>query len=497
MAASTTARAFRVRITADTEPRTPVFENFSAYAQDTARVSPRLTVTYGLRWELNPPPRGRRGREPFAVEGLVEGDRVTVGAVSSVVLNLKLAPRGAPLWRTTYNNFAPRVGLAARPFGERGTVLRGGFGIFYDLGTGQAGQAFGSVFPFAREKVLTNVSFPLDPVLGAPPPVTLDPPYGTVYGFLRGLKLPYAAQWNATLDQPVGRGQLLSVSYVGARGRRLLRQSLLLRPDPKFTHVRVTSNGSRSDYSALQVQFVRRLSEKLQAHVSYTFSRSEDDDSDDSSNLLFLGDFDRDRERGPSTFDVRHSLVAAASYRLPAPRARGVSRALLGGWSVDSIVRARTATPVNVVLRTGELFGDLVEARRPDLVPGAPLYVRDPSAPGGRRINRAAFAPPADRQGSLGRNALRGYGFSQVDAALRRRFVLGERPRLELRAEVFNLFNRANFGDPVGDLSSAHFGESTQTLARSLGAGGANGGLSPLYQVGGPRSVQLALRLQF
>jgi hypothetical protein len=103
----------------------------------------------------------------------------------------------------------------------------------------------------------------------------------------------------------------------------------------------------------------------------------------------------------------------------------------------------------------------------------------------------------AGRQGTLGRNALRGFPLSQLDLAVRRQFALSERTRLQLRAEFFNVFNHPNFGDPVGDLGSRLFGLSTQTLARGLGTGGVNGGLSPLYQVGGPRSVQLALRLGF
>ncbi|HEX7174941.1 MAG TPA: hypothetical protein VF240_06640, partial [Pyrinomonadaceae bacterium] len=118
-------------------------------------------------------------------------------------------------------------------------------------------------------------------------------------------------------------------------------------------------------------------------------------------------------------------------------------------------------------------------------------------APGGRRLNRAAFVQVFGRQGTLGRNAVRGFGFSQIDLALRREFRLSERARLQLRAEVFNLFNRPSFGDPVADLANPRFGLSTQTLARSLGAGGANGGLSPLYQVGGPRSIQLAVKVLF
>jgi hypothetical protein len=236
----------------------------------------------------------------------------------------------------------------------------------------------------------------------------------------------------------------------------------------------------------------------LQAHASYTWSHSIDDDSDDSSSgLLFTGSFDRRFERGPSTFDVRHSVSAAASFDLPRP-ARGRSgAALLRDWSLDAIFRARTATPVNVLQTTGVFIGDLIEARRPDLVGGVPVYLEDPAAPGGRRFNPEAFLLVSGRQGTLGRNALRGFGLSQLDLAVRRQLHLSERTRLQLRVEVFNLLNHPNFGDPVGDLGSRLFGLSTQTLARSLGTGGVNGGLSPLYQVGGPRSIQLAVRLGF
>jgi hypothetical protein len=150
-----------------------------------------------------------------------------------------------------------------------------------------------------------------------------------------------------------------------------------------------------------------------------------------------------------------------------------------------------------VLFRTGLVVGDLVEALRPDVVEGVPIYVKDPAAAGGRRINRDAFVIAAGRQGSLKRNALRGFSFSQLDVAFRRRVALGERVNLQLRAEFFNVLNHPNFGDPVGDLNSNLFGQSIQMLGRSLGIGGVNGGLSPLYQVGGPRSVQLAMKLEF
>jgi hypothetical protein len=247
----------------------------------------------------------------------------------------------------------------------------------------------------------------------------------------------------------------------------------------------------------MQVQYQRRLDHGLQAQAYYAWSHSTDDDSDDSSVNLFRGSNTR-FERGPSNFDVRHSFTAAITYDLPAAPFKGsLSRALLRGWSVDAFLRARSATPFNVLARTGLVIGELVEVQRPDLVAGASVYLDDPSAPGGRRLNPAAFALAPGRQGSFGRNSLRGFGFAQADLALRRRIAITERVGVQLRAEFFNALNRPNFADPVNELGSRLFGESIQTLGRSLGTGGVNGGLSPLYQIGGPRSIQMVLRLDF
>jgi len=167
------------------------------------------------------------------------------------------------------------------------------------------------------------------------------------------------------------------------------------------------------------------------------------------------------------------------------------------------VFTARSALPVNVV--TGTTVFGVSSALRPDALPGIPLSVDDSTVPGGQRFNRAAFAPPPLdasgnplHQGTSDRNALRGFGMSQVDLAVRRDIRFGGGMNLLLSAEAFNLFNQLNFGLPTNTLSSGLFGQPTQTLAPSLAAGGvAGGGFSPLYQVGGPRSIQLALRFQF
>jgi hypothetical protein len=135
---------------------------------------------------------------------------------------------------------------------------------------------------------------------------------------------------------------------------------------------------------------------------------------------------------------------------------------------------------------------------RPNLNAGVPLELCGSQYPGGKIFHEAAFtAAPAGQQGDFGRNVLRGFGAAQADIAFQRQFHLTERMQLRFRGEFFNIFNHPNFGPPIGDLTSSQFGFSTATLASSLGSGGANGGLNPLYQIGGPRSIQLALKLQF
>ena len=184
----------------------------------------------------------------------------------------------------------------------------------------------------------------------------------------------------------------------------------------------------------------------------------------------------------------------------PLPAA-GIWKSIFGNWSTDSIIYARTAPPVNIV--TGQnTFGLYLSAatsvQRPNLVPGVPLWISDPNVAGGKRINKAAFTVPTGPvQGTLGRNVLNGFGATEVDLTLRRQFKLYERLSLQARADFFNLFNHPNFGPPTNYMTSPLFGQATQMLGASLGAGGQTGGLNPLYQIGGPRSAQLALKLMF
>lgn len=458
------------------------FDNLSLFAQDTWNVTSRFTLTYGLRWEYNPPPSEKDGKLPFTVLGL--DDPAT----------MILAPQGAPLWNSTTNNFAPRIGVAYNLSQKLGLVLRGGTGLFYDLGNGSALLGAGS-WPYSRNKNLFFVPWPLDNASAQPPPFTLNLPAGELSVADPDLELPYSIQWNLTLEKSLGSNQALSVANVGQVGRRLLRREALLGANPNFNSLVVTRNAASSDYHALQVQFKRRPSRGLQALVSYTWSHSTDDFSNDQFRDVPSSLFDLDEIRhGSSDFDVRQSFSAAVTYDFPTPAANNVARAVLGHWSVDTIIRAHTGKPLDVF--SGFAAFDVL--RRPDLVPGEPIWISDPTVPKGRRINEDAFLfPPASQFGTLGRNALRGFSVSQVDFSIRRRFNLGERAKLMFRAELFNVFNHPNFADPITELFAGTFGRSTQMLASGLGSGGISGGLNPLFQIGGPRAMQFALKLSF
>ena len=464
-------------------------QNFSLYGQDTWKITPRFTMTYGLRWDVNPALKGKNSaNDPFTLTGL------------NNPATLALAPRGTPLYQTTYGNVAPRLGLAYQLNANPNwlSVLRAGAGIFYDLGQGSLGGVSSS-FPFSASKSLVLAPFPLSAQNAAPPVLTTNPPATTMLVADPNLKLPRSYQWNVALEQALGKDQSLSLTYVGQLGRDLLRITNLFNVNPNFLVVQLTTNSATSDYHAMQLKFERRLSRGLQALASYTWSHSIDIASTDAAITLNTpGSLANPNvDRGNSDFDIRHSFTTGVTYDLPSAGSQAVVHAISSGWSVEAFVLARSAPPVDIM---GATFftGGIALTPRPNVVPGVPLELFGPQFPGGKIFNKAAFAAaPAGQQGDFGRNVLRGFGAAQADLALQRQFHLTEKLALRFRSEFFNIFNHPNFGNPINTLTSPLFGHSTQNLANSLGLGGANGGFSPLYQIGGPRSIQLAAKLQF
>lgn len=492
-------------LTASTTSVSLVFPNYSLYAQDTWNLNPRLTLTYGLRWEINPAPTAQDGQHLVSFVNPFD------------VSNLTLAPIGTPFYKTTWDNLAPRVGVAYQLRQSRGmeTVVRGGFGTFYDLGSNQAGFA-ATTFPFFREGVTPGAAFPFSPAVAAPIPFTLNPGppffFGAVAAADPNLVLPRTYEWNFAVQQSLGASQTITATYLGSAGRDLMRNVILnssLVPNSDT----VLTNGATSHYNALQLQFQRRLSRGLQALASYTWSHSIDDQSfNTGANSQDPSTFNPALERGSSDFDVRHSFSGAVTYDVPNEDSLGwAGKIFLNDWAIDAIVSAHTATPIDISVGTSlPGAGGSSSITRPNIVSGQPFYLSGAACeatgnstvngvptpcPGGKGLNPAAFAaPPSGQQGNLGRNVLRGFGAWQLDMALRRQFNLTEKLNLQFRAEFFNIFNHPNFGSFEANMTNPFFGVSTSTLAQSLSA---SGGLSQLYQFGGPRSIEFGLRLNF
>jgi hypothetical protein len=380
-------------------------------------------------------------------------------------------------------------------------VFRTGAGIFYDLGYSDITNAMIN-FPYVQQKLIFGTAFPLSPSAAAPPPFTTSPPAAVMSIINPNHVLPRTYEWNAAMEHSMGRADVLTLTYLGAAGRKLMRKDVFIAPGPNFTgEFDLLSNAGTSSYNALQTQYRHRLSHGLQTLVSSTWAHSIDDVSSDVNfQNVPLSKSPASVERGPSDYDIRHTVSGSVSYDIPRPR-QGMLRQVFGSWSTDSIIYARSSPPVNVVTGKNPFPGTVLagasSVQRPNVIPGVPFYLPVPGQPCGRIINAAAFTIPASGQGDLGRNALRGCDAVQFDTTLRRQLHLTERLTLQARADFFNIFNHPNFGSPINFLSSPQFGQPTQMLASSLGSGGQSGGLSPLYQIGGPRSIQLALKLQF
>jgi hypothetical protein len=479
-----------IRTTVSSANRTAyVVPTFAAYAQDTWRLNTKFTINYGLRWEVDPAPRVSAG------QALVAGGLSNLNDTSTVY---PLAA-GQPFYPTTYANLAPRLGMGWQ-LSSRGraiTVLRAGAGVFFSSAQGEFEDT-----PLNATVLSIYTNQPLGSIGTGTPSQTFKIQPSVAVAAAPDYKLPVVYQWNVALEQAIGQ-QTFSVGYVGAVGRRLIGSVTGLFAEPlPLSLLHVLGNDTTSSYNALQLQFNRRLSRKLQILTSYTFSHSIDDLSQEIPGIFVFRSLSQylhpNMDRGSSDFDIRHSLNGAVIAALPAPR-RGVASILFRNWSANGIFFARSALPTNIV---DPLNLDL----RPNYVRGQPLYLYGSQYPGGKAYNKAAFKSAAFlKEGDFGRNVLRGFGAWQIDFAMHRKFEFSERTSLEFRAEAFNILNHPNFANPsdAGDpttlslLRLPGWGVSNAMLANGLGPSLIPGELNPLFQIGGPRVLQFALRLQY
>src|SRR5262249_30546072 len=214
--ANSVPAAFVASRTADVQM---VISDWSLFVQDTWGIAHNLTLIYGLRWDYNTSPSSPNGTPPF-----------TVNQVSNLS-TATIAPTGTPLWHPQKDDFAPRLGLAwqARP----NLVVRAGAGIFYDLGYSDITNAMIS-FPYIRERIIPGTSFPLSPSAAAPPPFTTSPPASVLAVVDPNHVLPTTYEWNAAVEHSITNADVLTVTYVGAGGRKLMRKDIYIAPGPNF-----------------------------------------------------------------------------------------------------------------------------------------------------------------------------------------------------------------------------------------------------------------------
>ncbi|HKU76582.1 MAG TPA: TonB-dependent receptor [Pyrinomonadaceae bacterium] len=443
------------------------------FINDSYRITPRLTLTGGLRYEYNSPPVDAEDRAN--VFNVATGSLVRVGTNGM--------PRSG--FEADKNNFAPRVGFAWSV--QEKTVLRGGYGVYYDQSPLAPAEALYFNSPFFDN----NVFFPLQGL-----PLTVNNPFPAFFPFAlpdsalaiqRDLRTGYMQHWNLNIERQLGQRNVFEVAYVGSKGTKLLtardinqpQPSILPpglpfvpRPNPQFDDVDLLESRGNSNYHALQARFQRRMSRGLSALASYTWSKSIDDASNFFSSTgdpnFPQNSYNVAAERGRSNFDVAHRLSVSYSYALPFRRSGDdLAARLVNGWETFGILTLQSGRPFTVALLseidnsgTGRSILGFGNNDRPNLIANPELS--NPTTD--EWFNTDAFAFPAPGTfGNAGRNILDGPGFQNFNVALVKNTAFSERVNLQFRAEAFNFFNHPNFNLPDNFLGSPTFGRITSS----------------------------------
>ena len=465
-------------------------ESYNLYINDSFRLRPSLTVSAGLRYEYNSPPVDAQDRA--ALYDAATRSLVAVGTGGM--------PRGG--YEPDKNNFAPRVGLAWSLGGKGNTVVRAGYGVYYD----QSALAPGEGLYFNAPYFDLNLFFSLPGL-----PLTLNNPFpsqfpfalpDSAFAFERDLRTAYMQHWSLSVQQQLGRSRVIEAAYVGSKGTKLLTARDINqprpspapvnpRPVPQFDDITLEEASANSSYNSLQVRFQQSLDFGLSFLSSYTWSKSIDNAS---GFFTSAGDpnFPQDSlntraERGRSNFDVRHRLSLSYGCDFPFGRGRhmladdGWLTTALTGWQTYGIVTLQSGRPFTVALlpeidnsNTGRSNLGFGANDRPNIVGSPKLENRGPD----QWFATAAFAlPPRGSFGNAGRNILDGPAFQNFNASLVKNTRLREGMDLQFRAEAFNLFNHPNFDLPDNFFGSPTFGQ--------------------ILSAQSPRHIQFGLKLLF
>jgi hypothetical protein len=476
--------------------------NWDFYAQDDWRITRKLTLNLGLRYDFNTVWREGQNRiQNFDVS------------------TQSFLPADQPPYSAPKKDWAPRVGFAYDPFGRGKTVIHGYGGLFYM--PMQFGFGLTSNIP-----ALASYNVNVFQAIFATPPFSIaypspNPPLipGTqnVSAFPQHPRDPYSTNWLFGIQQEVAPSTVLTVNYTGNKVQHMQAGisfaainvnpsnpniNLPNRPYSGFANENVDADKLYSNYHALQVQ-LRRRAGHLNLETNYTWSH----EIDDLVNVFsgWSDPFNPNLDRGSGDWDVRHNFTASAVYSLSDLKGSSpLLRGIFGGWQASTILQTRSGLPENIQVVSG-FFGNPM---RPDFVPGQPLWSSGHSWPN-TSYNLAAFQLPANFEGvwghdigNVGRNLLRAPAFFQWDLSGMKNIAVTERLNVQFRADLFNILNHPNFTNPDGGICSSitytatsgtcvpnsNFGRSSQTIADV--AGGAIGN-------GTARQVQFSLKLMF
>ena len=461
--------------------------NWDFYIQDDWKVSRRLTLNLGLRYDYN----------TVWTTGPNQGQNFDVATQSLLPPNQKTysAPKG---------DWAPRAGFAFDPTGKGKTVIHGYGGLFYNplhfnFATTTNVPALAS---YNANFFQANIAYP------APNP-PLPPGTQNVNAFPTHPKDQVATNWLFGIQQEISQGTILTVNYVGnnvhhmqagvdfaalnANPANVFTQA---RPFKNFANENLLSDTLGSNYNALQVKVDRKVG-NLNLEANYAWSH----EIDDMVNVFspgFVNPSDPRFDRGSGDWDVRHNLTGSAVYNLPSLKgSNSLVRNVLGGWQTTGILQTRSGLPTNVTLISG-FFGN---PTRPNFVPGQSVTIPASWPNSHYNLNAFAIEPTYDGTpgtiGTVGRNALRGPAYFQLDMSGMKNFAITERVTLQFRADIFNIFNHPNFANPDGGICTsvplpgtcvpnANFGRVGQTIADANGT-----------QIGGGTARQTQFSLKF
>jgi len=456
-------------------------DSWSLFAHDDWRLRRNITLSAGLRYDYVSPPVDRDDRANLY--NLATGSVVPVGTGDM--------PRGGVL--PDRNNFAPRLGAAWTLDDLQRWVVRGGYGIFYNQGSLATSEGLFFNPPYFN----LGVYFPAQGL----PPLTLFNPFPSNFpvfipqsatAYQRDLQTPWMEHFNVSLQHQIGGRRGIEVAYVGSRGHDLISARDAnqpqasptvpnLRPNPLFADITLIESRASSRYDALQIKFQQRVNAGLSALASYTLGKSTDDAS---GFFTSAGDpnfpqnsLDPGAERSRSSFDVRHRFSISLSYDLPFS-----GNDWLSDWQLHAVGTLQTGRPFTVAIHPDL---DVSNTGRSNLGFGyndRPNVVGDPTLAAGRRgeeewFNTGAFAMPAfGTFGNAGRNSVEGPDYRNLSVAAVKLVPAGA-ARVQLRLEVFNVFNRVNFDLPDAFLGSPTFGR--------------------ILSAGPPRRIQLGARVSF